>query len=176
MRLRKFSILKEYFLEYRLWVCCFFGYVLVKFLQLWILIHLFSKTLQFWEYAQFFSSYQRTDAWCMYISHREITTFSLECEGETRTWHQLLCQSFVLIIYSIITFLLEQKVYLFLGTFFQLQHFENMCIYLFFSSNWAVPFYVTVHYKWKTSQTGCCHSIKGGQDHLIEVTTKKRWK
>ena len=131
MRLRKFSILKEYFLEYRLWVCCFFGYVLVKFLQLWILIHLFSKTLQFWEYAQFFSSYQRTDAWCMYISHREITTFSLECEGETRTWHQLLCQSFVLIIYSIITFLLEQKVYIFLGTFFQLQHFENMCIYLF---------------------------------------------
>ena len=54
------------------------GYVLVKFIHLCISIHLF------------FSSYQRVDAWCMYISHRENTTFSLECEGETRTWQGLI--------------------------------------------------------------------------------------
>ena len=60
------------------------------FLFLCILIHLFSKTLQFWEYAQFFSSYKRADAWCMYISHQKNTTFSLECESETRTWQGLI--------------------------------------------------------------------------------------
>ena len=68
----------------------FLGYVLVKFVHLCILIHLLSKTLQFWEYAKFFSSYQRADAWCMYISHRKNTTFSLECESETRTWQGLI--------------------------------------------------------------------------------------
>ena len=49
-------------------------------------------------------------------------------------------------------------------------HFTQKII---FSFNWVFPFYVTVHYKWKTIQTGCCHSIKGDQDHLIEVTTKR---
>ena len=49
-------------------------------------------------------------------------------------------------------------------------HFTQKII---FSFNRVFPFYVTVHYKWKTIQTGCCHSIKGDQDHLIEVTTKR---
>ena len=82
------------FLEYWLWVCCFFGYVLVKFLQLWILIHLFSKTLQFWAYAQFFSSYQRANARCMYISHRKNTTFSFR----VRRWNKDLTSPIVLIL------------------------------------------------------------------------------
>ena len=35
---------------------------------------------------------------------------------------------------------------------------------------------MTIHFKWKTIQPGCCHSLKGDHDHLIEVTTKNRWK
>ena len=94
MRLRKFSILKEYFLEYRLWVCCFFGYVLVKFLQLWILIHLFSKTLQFWEYAQFFLFLSKS--WCMmhlYFTSRDHYFFF-----RVRRWNKDLTSAIVLIL------------------------------------------------------------------------------
>ena len=81
---------RVFFLNIDFGYVVFLGYVLVKFVHLCILIHLLSKTLQFWEYAQFFSSYQRADAWCMYISHRKNTTFSLECESETRTWQGLI--------------------------------------------------------------------------------------
>ena len=44
------------------------------------------------------------------------------------------------------------------------------------SFNWVRLLYVTIHYRWKTIQTGCCHSLKGDHDNLIEVTSKKRWK
>ena len=81
---------RVFFLNIDFGYVVFLGYVLVTFVHLCILIHLLSKTLQFWEYAQFFSSYQRADAWCMYISHRKNTTFSLECESETRTWQGLI--------------------------------------------------------------------------------------
>ena len=47
----------------------------------------------------------------------------------------------------------------------------NFTLKLILSFNWVVPLYVTVHYRWKTIQTGCCQSLKGDQDHLIEVTT-----
>ena len=81
---------RVFFLNIDFGYVVFLGYVWVKFIHLCILIHLFSKTLQFWEYAQFFSSYKRADAWCMYISHQKNTTFSLECESETRTWQGLI--------------------------------------------------------------------------------------
>ena len=47
----------------------------------------------------------------------------------------------------------------------------NFTLKLILSFNWVVPLYVTVHYRCKTIQTGCCQSLKGDQDHLIEVTT-----
>ena len=81
---------RVFFLNIDFGCVVFLGCVLVKFVHLCILIHLLSKTLQFWEYAQFFSSYQSADAWCMYISHGKNTTFSLECESETRTWQGLI--------------------------------------------------------------------------------------